>query len=44
LIFNLGGGTGVLKKRWLTLGGRLAFVVKDFIDRRFMEKFQAMER
>ncbi|MFO7715563.1 NAD(P)/FAD-dependent oxidoreductase [Desulfosarcina sp.] len=43
LIFNLGGGVGVLKKRWLELGGRPAFIVKDYIDRRFMRKFQAIE-
>jgi NADH dehydrogenase FAD-containing subunit len=29
LIFNLGGGVGVLKKRWLEFGGRAAFVIKD---------------
>jgi NADH dehydrogenase FAD-containing subunit len=43
LIFNLGEGQGVLHKRWLTFGGRAAFVVKDVIDRRFMKKFQALE-
>jgi NADH dehydrogenase FAD-containing subunit len=43
LIFNLGGGVGVLKKRWLTFGGRTAFLVKDTIDRRFMRTFQAVE-
>lgn len=43
LIFNLGGGNGVLHKRWLTFDGRPAFIVKDFIDRRFMKKFQAIE-
>ena len=43
LIFNLGGGMGVLKKRWLTFGGRAAFLIKDIIDRRFMREFQAIE-
>jgi NADH dehydrogenase FAD-containing subunit len=43
LIFNLGGGTGVLSKGWLQFGGRLAFMVKDYIDRKFMRKFQAIE-
>jgi NADH dehydrogenase FAD-containing subunit len=43
LIFNMGGGTGVLRKKWLTFGGRLAFVIKDYIDRKFMKKFQAIE-
>lgn len=43
LIFNLGGGAGVLKKRWLEFGGRPAFIIKDCIDRKFMRKFQAIE-
>jgi len=43
LIFNLGDRTGVLHKRWLTFGGRPAFIVKDFIDRRFMKTFQSIE-
>jgi len=44
LIFNMGDGTGILHKQWLTLDGRVAFLIKDAIDRRFMGKFQAMER
>lgn len=43
LIFNLGDGTGVFYKRPLLFGGRLAFLVKDHIDRRFMRRFQALE-
>ena len=43
LIFNMGDGTGVFYKNGILLGGRLAFKIKDFIDRRFMRKFQAME-
>ena len=43
LIFNLGGASGVLKKRWLEFGGRPAFIIKDYIDRKFMKKFQAIE-
>lgn len=43
LIFNLGGGVGVLRKRWLLLEGKTAFMVKDYIDRKFMKKFQAIE-
>lgn len=43
LIFNMGGGKGVLRKKWLTFGGRLAFIIKDYIDRKFMNKFQAIE-
>ena len=43
LIFNMGDGKGVLKKKWLTFDGRLAFVIKDYIDRKFMKKFQAIE-
>jgi len=44
LIFNLGGGIGVLRKRWLLLNGRTAFIIKDYIDRKFMKKFQAIEK
>jgi len=40
LIFNLGEGIGVLHKRWLTIGGKTAFKIKDYIDRKFMKKFQ----
>ncbi|MDF1615775.1 NAD(P)/FAD-dependent oxidoreductase [Desulfurivibrio dismutans] len=40
LIYNLGDDTGVLQKRWLIFGGRLAFRIKDYIDRRFMRRFQ----
>ena len=43
LIFNLGGGFGVFKKRWLEFSGRPAFMVKDYIDRKFMREFQAIE-
>ncbi|WP_022669240.1 NAD(P)/FAD-dependent oxidoreductase [Desulfospira joergensenii] len=44
LIFNLGGGAGVLKKKGLVFGGRLAFIIKDYIDRKFMKSFQAIEK
>ena len=43
LIFNVGGGKGVLQKKWVTFGGRPAFFIKDYIDRKFMQKFQAIE-
>jgi NADH dehydrogenase FAD-containing subunit len=43
LIFNLGEGKGIFHKRWLLFGGRLAFYIKDYIDRKFMRKFQAIE-
>ena len=43
LIFNMGDGTGILRKKRLTFDGRLAFVIKDYIDRKFMRKFQAIE-
>ena len=44
LIFNLGGGTGVLKKKGLVFGGKPAFMIKDYIDRRFIKQFQAIEK
>lgn len=43
LIFNMGDGTGILRKKWLQFGGKPAFLVKDYIDRKFMRKFQAVE-
>jgi len=42
LIYNLGDGTGVLHKKWFVLNGRLAFRIKDYIDRKFMKKFQVL--
>ena len=43
LVFNMGDDTGVLRKKWLLFGGRLAFAIKDYIDRKFMKKFQSIE-
>jgi NADH dehydrogenase FAD-containing subunit len=40
LIFNLGDGRGIFWKKSLVFDGRLAFFLKDFIDRRFMRQFQ----
>lgn len=44
LIFNAGGGKGILGKNSLIFDGRLAFWIKDYIDRKFMKKFQEMEK
>lgn len=44
LIFNLGDHTGIFRKKCLLFGGRPAFLLKDYIDRKFMKKFQALER
>ena len=43
LIFNLGNQTGILYKWSILFGGRLAFLIKDYIDRKFMRTFQALE-
>ena len=43
LIYNLGGNSGIFCKWSLVFGGKIAFSLKDRIDRRFMEKFQALE-
>ncbi|MCI5142373.1 MAG: pyridine nucleotide-disulfide oxidoreductase [Candidatus Electrothrix sp. ATG1] len=43
LIFNLGNDTGILNKWSISFGGRLAFLIKDRIDRRFMRTFQDVE-
>jgi len=40
LIFNMGDGRAIFWKKNLVFDGRLAFILKDFIDRRFMRKFQ----
>jgi NADH dehydrogenase FAD-containing subunit len=44
LIFNMGDGTGVLRKNRILFSGKPCFWIKDFIDRKFMAKFQAIER
>jgi len=43
LIFNMGDDTGILQKKWLIFGGKLAFTIKNYIDCKFMKKFQAIE-
>jgi len=40
LIFNMGNGRGILWKKNFLWEGRLAFLLKDYIDRKFMRKFQ----
>jgi len=40
----VGSGLGVLKKKQLVFGGKIAFMIKDYIDRKFMKKFQAIEK
>jgi len=40
LIFNMGNGHGILWKKNFLWEGRLAFLLKDYIDRKFMRKFQ----
>ena len=44
LIFNVGGGLGVFKKKGFVFGGKIAFIIKDYIDRKFMKKFQAIQK
>ena len=40
LIFNLGGKAGVFRKGTITFNGRPAFMIKDYIDRKFIKTFQ----
>lgn len=40
LIFNMGDGRGIFWRKQLVFGGRPAFILKDYIDHRFMRKFQ----
>ena len=44
LIFNLGDNKGILGKNSLIFDGRLAFMIKDYIDRKFMREFHEMEK
>ena len=43
LIFNLGGGQGIFVKWGIVFGGKLAFKIKDYIDRKFIMAFKADE-
>lgn len=40
LIYNLGEGEGVFAKWSVAFAGKFAFVIKDWIDRRFIRTFQ----
>jgi NADH dehydrogenase FAD-containing subunit len=40
LIFNLGDGKGIFVRSPLVLKGKWAFRLKDFIDKRFISRFQ----
>jgi len=40
LIFNLGGKAGVFRKGKITFNGKPAFLIKDYIDRKFIKNFQ----
>jgi NADH dehydrogenase FAD-containing subunit len=40
LIYNMGNGKGIFRKKNWVWDGRLAFLLKDYIDRSFMKKFQ----
>lgn len=40
LIFNMGDGTGIFVRNSWVWNGKLAFMLKDYVDRRFMKKFQ----
>ncbi|MCU0574250.1 MAG: FAD-dependent oxidoreductase [Syntrophobacteraceae bacterium] len=40
LILNMGDGTGILWKKGFTVAGKMALKLKNFIDFRFMRKFQ----
>jgi NADH dehydrogenase FAD-containing subunit len=40
LIYNLGDGEGVLSKWGITFSGKWTFLVKDYIDRKFITTFQ----
>ena len=39
LIYNLGDRDGVLSKGLITFSGKFAFMIKDYIDRKFIKRF-----
>jgi NADH dehydrogenase FAD-containing subunit len=41
-IYNLGDNTGIFCKWSFVFSGRIAFLLKDYIDRRFMRTFQKL--
>lgn len=40
LILNMGDGTGIFNRKWLTFSGKFAFNLKNKIDKKFMDEFQ----
>lgn len=44
LLYNMGDGTAVFSKGPFMFRNAAAFLLKDFIDRRFMRHFQALEK
>ena len=40
LIFNMGDGRGIFRKKWFVWEGKIVFRLKDYIDTKFMRKFQ----
>jgi hypothetical protein len=40
LILNLGDRRGLFRRKEIVWSGRLAFRLKEYLDRRFMRKFQ----
>ena len=44
LLFNMGDDTAIFSKGGLIFRNWLGFLLKDYIDRRFMRHFQALER
>lgn len=40
LIYNLGDGQGILSKWSITFAGKFAFLIKDWIDRKFIQAYQ----
>jgi NADH dehydrogenase FAD-containing subunit len=41
LAFNMGDGTAIVQWKGLVFDGRLGFILKNYLDRRFMKMFQA---
>ncbi len=40
LVLNMGDGSGIFNRKSVTLSGSAAFMLKNYIDRKFMEEYQ----
>jgi hypothetical protein len=44
LIFNMGDDTGVFTRKKIVFNGKTAYLIKDYIDGKFMKQFKKFEQ